>query len=172
MPTWLMAFPDSPILSALILLLALVIAMYGARSPAHRLIQGTAKAITQGCKLTSEAIRGVQNRLTDRTREVLLSEGLREAERQIDQEFQRVTASVERDLGGYPALHRMLADQVQRIDAVQKDPKKTAMFVVGLVAAAAVTTYGFSRAVHDYGVICDYFRPEDRQCYVSSNDPD
>jgi hypothetical protein len=111
-----MAFPDSPILSALVLLLALVIAMYGARSPAHRLIQGTAKAITQGCKLTSEAIRGVQNRLTDRTREVLLSEGLREAERQIDQEFQRVTASVERDLGGYPALHRMLADQVQRID--------------------------------------------------------
>ena len=116
MPTWSMAFPDSPVLSVLVLVLALVIAMYGARSPAHRLIQGTARAITQACKLTADAIRGVQNRLTDRTREVLLSEGLQEAERQIDQEFQRVAASVERDLGGYPALHRMLADQVQRID--------------------------------------------------------
>lgn len=63
-------------------------------------------------------------------------------------------------------------DQVQRIDAVQKDPKKTALFVTGLVAAAVVTTYGFSRAVQDHGSICDYFRPDDRQCYVSSNDPD
>jgi hypothetical protein len=116
MPTWLMAFPESPVLSVLLLLVALVIAMYGARSPAHRVIQSTAKAVTQACKLTADAIRGVQNRLTDRTREVLLSEGLQEAERQIEQEFTRIASSVERDLGAYPALHRILADQVQRID--------------------------------------------------------
>ena len=116
MPSWLMAFPGSPILSVLLLVVALVIAMYGARSPAHRVIQGVAKAVTQACKLTADAIRGVQNRLTDRTREVLLSEGLQEAERQIEQEFQRIATSVERDLGSYPALHRMLADQAQRID--------------------------------------------------------
>ena len=61
-------------------------------------------------------------------------------------------------------------DQVQRIDAIQKDPKKTTLLIVGLVAATAVTTYGFSRAVQDHGQICDYFRPEDRQCYISSGD--
>lgn len=116
MPSWLMAFPDSPVLSVLLLVVVLVVAMYGARSPAHRVIQSTAKAVTQACKLTAEAIRGVQNRLTDRTREVLLSNGLQEAERQIEQEFTRIASSVERDLGGYPALHRILADQVQRID--------------------------------------------------------
>jgi hypothetical protein len=80
------------------------------------MIQGIARALTQGCKLTSDAIRGVQARLTERTREVLLSEGLQETERQIEEEFHRIAASVDRDLGAYPALHRQLADQVHRID--------------------------------------------------------
>jgi D-alanyl-D-alanine dipeptidase len=62
-------------------------------------------------------------------------------------------------------------DQVQRIDAVQKDSKKTALFITALVAAAAVTTYGFARAHNDTGVICDFFRPDDRQCYTNSATP-
>jgi hypothetical protein len=80
------------------------------------MIQGIAKALTQGCKLTSDAIRAVQARLTERNREVLLSEGLQETERQIEEEFRRISDSVDRDLGAYPALHRQLADQVHRID--------------------------------------------------------
>jgi hypothetical protein len=62
--------------------------------------------------------------------------------------------------------------EVQRLDAMQKDPKKTTLFVAALVAATAVTAYGFSRATQDTGQICDYFRPEDRQCYISSGDYD
>jgi hypothetical protein len=116
MPSWLMVWPDYPGLSLVVELVVLVLIMYGAREPAHRMIQGVARAMTQGCKLTSDAIRGVQERLTARNREVLLSEGLQETERQIEQEFQRISASVDRDLGAYPALHRQLADQVRRID--------------------------------------------------------
>lgn len=116
MPSWLMVWPDNPGVSILVALLALVFVMYGARSSAHSVIQGVAKAITQGCKLTSEALFGVQERLAARNREVLLSEGFQENERQIEQEFQRISASVDRDLGAYPALHRKLADQVRSID--------------------------------------------------------
>jgi hypothetical protein len=116
MPSWLMVWPDSPGLSSALLLVVLVLVMYGARTPAHRVIQGIAKAITQSCKLVADAIGGVQDRLTRRNREVLLSDGLQETERQIEQEFQRISASVERDLSPYPALHRELADQVRRID--------------------------------------------------------
>jgi len=116
MPTWLMVWPGSPGLSVALLVVVLVLVMYGARTPAHRVIQGIAKAITQACKLTADAISSVQNRLAARNREVLLSDGLQETERQIDQEFQRISASVDRDLSTYPALHRQLADQVQRID--------------------------------------------------------
>jgi hypothetical protein len=111
-----MIWPDSPGLSLVVELVVLVLVMYGAREPAHRMIQGIARAMTQACKLTADAIRGVQERLTARNREVLLSEGLQETERQIEQEFQRISASVDRDLGAYPALHRQLADQVHRID--------------------------------------------------------
>ena len=116
MPSWLMVWPDNPGLSLVVAVVMLVLVMYGARSPAHRVIQGVAKALTQGCKLTSDALRGVQARLTERNREVLLSEGLQETERQIEQEFQRISASVDRDLSAYPALHRQLADQVRAID--------------------------------------------------------
>lgn len=116
MPSWLMIWPDSPGLSLLVATLLIVLAMWGARTPAHRVIQGIARALTQGCKLTTEAITGVQKRLAARNREVLLSTGLQETERQIEQEFQRISASVDRDLATYPALHRQLADQVHRID--------------------------------------------------------
>lgn len=116
MPNWLMIWPGNPVLSAVLLIVTLILALYGARTPAHRGILGVARAIRQGCELTAEALRTVQERLTNRTREVLLSEGLEDAERQIEQEFERITDAVERDLATYPALHRKLADQVARID--------------------------------------------------------
>jgi hypothetical protein len=116
MPSWLMVWPESPALSFALLLVVLVLVMYGARAPSHRVIQGVARAITQACKLTADALDGLRDRITARNREVLLSEGLQETERQIEQEFQRISTSVERDLSPYPALHRALADQVRRID--------------------------------------------------------
>lgn len=116
MPSWLMIWPESPGLSAAVAGFFLIVGMWGARAPAHKVIQGIARALMQACKLTSEAIAGVQERLAARNREVLLSTGLQESERQIEQEFRRISASVERDLAAYPALHKQLADQVHRID--------------------------------------------------------
>jgi hypothetical protein len=62
--------------------------------------------------------------------------------------------------------------RIQRVDAIQKDTKRTTLLIVALAGATAVATYGFVRAVQDHGFICDYFRPDDRQCYISSGDPD
>ena len=116
MPSAIMLWPDHPGLSVLFAVVVLVLVMFGARTPAHRAIQGVARALSQGCKLTSEAISAVQGRVAERNREVLLSSGLQETERQIEREFERISTAVERDLAGYPALHRQLADQVTRID--------------------------------------------------------
>ena len=102
MPSSMMLWPESPGLSLAVALILLVLVMFG--------------ALTQGCKLTSEAITGVQERLAERNREVLMSSGAQETERQIEQEFQRISDAVDRDLSAYPALHRQLADQVTRID--------------------------------------------------------
>lgn len=60
--------------------------------------------------------------------------------------------------------------QVKRVDAIQRDSKRTALLIFWVSAATVVTTYGFIRAVTDYGEICDYTRPEGRQCYDSSPD--
>ncbi len=116
MPSTLLIWPDRAGLSLLVELLILVVVMYGARSPAHRMIQGIARAITQGCKLTSDAIRGVQARLAERNREVMFRAGLEDTEHQIEREFQRISDTIDRDLGAYPALHRRLSDQVTEID--------------------------------------------------------
>ena len=116
MPPTLMLFPDYPALSVALLALLVVLAMFGAREPAHRGIQGIARAVTQACKLTSDALASVQQRVSERNQEVLLREGLQDTEHQIEQEFHRISSTVERDLGSYPALHRQLADQIQLID--------------------------------------------------------
>lgn len=116
MPSALMLWPDNPGLSLVVVLIALVLVMFGARDPMHRVIQGVARAITQGCKLTSEAVTAFRERMAKRNRDVLLSSGLRETEHQIEQEFRRISAAVDRDLAAYPALHRQLADQVSLID--------------------------------------------------------
>ena len=116
MPEALILWPEQPGLSMAVAVAAIVLAMYGARAPAHRMIQGLARAINQGCKLTAEAIMRLHDRLSARNREVLLAQGMEETERQIEQEFTRISDAVERDLSKYPALHRQLADQVQRID--------------------------------------------------------
>jgi len=116
MPSYFMIWPDNPGLSLIVGLLGLVFVMFGARAPVHRMIQGVARAITQGCKLTSEAITALQARLAERNRQVLLSSGLQDTEHQIEQEFRRISAAVDRDLAAYPTLHRRLADQVTQID--------------------------------------------------------
>ena len=116
MPSVLMPWPDNPGLSLIVMGLLLVLVMFGARGPVHTMIQGVARAITQGCKLTADAITALQERVAERNREVLLSAGLRETEHQIEQEFRRISDSVDRDLSAYPALHRQLADQIARID--------------------------------------------------------
>lgn len=116
MPEVLILWPEQPGLSMAVALTAIVLAMYGARAPAHRMIQGLALALNKGSKLTAEAITRLQTRLADRNREVLLASGLEDTERQIEQEFARISTAVERDLSAYPALHRQLADQVKQID--------------------------------------------------------
>jgi len=116
MPTGILPWPDNPGLSILVWALFAVLVMYGARTAAHKAIQGLARAVSQGCRLASFAIAGLQTRLAERNREVLLSSGLDSTERQIEQEFRRISATVDRDLATYPGLHRKLAEQVTRID--------------------------------------------------------
>lgn len=52
-------------------------------------------------------------------------------------------------------------DQVHRIDAIQRDSKRTTLFIVGLVSASSVMAYGFTRLTTNTGVICSWDRGTD-----------
>lgn len=116
MPIEAFPWPQNPGLSILTWVFLAVLALYGARTPAHQAIHALARTIMQGCRLSSRAVADLQAKLAARNREVVLSSGLEEAERQIDQEFRRICATVDRDLSTYPALHRKLTEQVTLIE--------------------------------------------------------
>lgn len=116
MPTDALLWPDNPGISILLWILLAALVLYGARRPAHAAIAALARTVSDGCRLSARAIGGLQERLAARNREVLLSAGLADTERQIEQEFRRISATVDRDLAAYPALHRKLAEQLTRID--------------------------------------------------------
>lgn len=51
--------------------------------------------------------------------------------------------------------------QLRRVDAIQRDSKRTTLLIVGLAAASGVMTYGFSRAFTNTGVVCSWDRGVD-----------
>lgn len=99
----------------------LVAVMYFARSPAHLAILSFSRVFHNSMRLTARAIMRAESRLTNRNREVLLAQGREAVERIIEREFDRVDATVRRDLAEYPALHRQLSEEITQIDDDYKD---------------------------------------------------
>jgi hypothetical protein len=116
MPKTLLILPDHAGLSLLIWLVLAVVAMYLARTPAHKAIRAGARVLSQALRLAAQSLVLAQRALARRNRDVLLAAGEDAAERLIEQDFQRINLAVTRDLGAYPELHRALSDQITRID--------------------------------------------------------
>jgi hypothetical protein len=116
MPKTLLIVPDHAGLSLLIWLVLAVVAMYLARTPAHKAIRAGARVLSQALRLAAQSLVLAQRALARRNRDVLLAAGEDAAERLIEQDFQRINLAVTRDLGSYPELHRRLSDQITRID--------------------------------------------------------
>jgi hypothetical protein len=109
------AVTGSPLFLVILILVAMAL-MYLGRSTAHAAIRAFFGGIHTALRIGGESVLGARERLLQRNREVVLALGRESAERGIEREFQRVNAVVERDLSGYPGLHRKLADQITRID--------------------------------------------------------
>ncbi len=97
-------------------ILAVIVLLYFAREPAHTSIRSFCRVIKNGLRLASFSVLRAEKRLITRNREVLLAEGLINVERDIEREFQRVDKVVDRDMQGYPSLHRKLSEEITRID--------------------------------------------------------
>jgi biopolymer transport protein ExbB/TolQ len=95
--------------------IVLAVAMYFARLPAHRAILSLACALHHAMRLATHSLRLAEQKLAARNREVLLAAGREAKERIIEREFERIDASVRRDLSECPALYRRLGTSKNRV---------------------------------------------------------
>ncbi len=93
-----------------------VILLYIARIPAHQAVRALSRVFYSAMRLFSRSLMLTEKKLLVRNREVLLAAGMEHIEKEIEREFHRVNAVVQRDLQGYPALHRSMSDLITRID--------------------------------------------------------
>ena len=111
-----MIWPENPALSAVVLFLVAVPFLYAARRPMQGLFRSVTRAISNPLRLGAHWLASSAVLLRQRNRLVLLAHGREEAMKSIEREFERVTAVVQRDLQGYPALQRKLMDEITRIE--------------------------------------------------------
>jgi len=114
---------ENPALSVLIWLILFLAALYFARKPFHRAVKTFFKVINNAMRFTASSVLLAEKRLVHRNREVLLTEGLENAERLVEREFNRINMAVTRDLQGYPGLHRQMSEV---ITSLEEDFNKTA----------------------------------------------
>jgi hypothetical protein len=118
--TSLLTITPWPMLSAVILLVLLIAALYFARHTARQFIHAAAGALAHGLRVASHAVTRAQERLAARNRAVLLAAGREAKERVVEREFARVGDTVRKDLSGYPDMHRRLSESIVRIEEDQE----------------------------------------------------
>jgi len=112
---------SSPVLSGLIWFVIIVTTLFVARTHAHMGIRSLSRVLHNAMRLTANSVMHAEKKLMQRNRDVLMAQGREASERIIEREFDRVDATVRRDLSAYPALHRLLSEEITRIDEDYKD---------------------------------------------------
>ncbi|MGD8484223.1 MAG: hypothetical protein PVJ63_06270 [Thioalkalispiraceae bacterium] len=112
---------SSPFLSGLIWFVLVVTVLFVARTHAHMGIKSLCRVVHNAMRITANSVMHAEKTLMQRNSEVLLAQGREAAERIVEREFDRVDATVRRDLAEYPALHRQLSEEITRIDEDYKE---------------------------------------------------
>lgn len=105
-----------PVLNGLIWFVVVTLLFYIARLPAHRAIIALSRVLYNAMRLSAYSVVRAEKMLLQRNREVLLAAGQEASERIVEREFERVDATVRRDLSEYPAFHRKLSEEITQID--------------------------------------------------------
>ena len=107
---------NSTTASAIIWVVLLVVVLYIARQPAHRLLRGLGRLLYKSMRLAAHSLLRVSERLSERNREVMLAQAREHQVQKLQREFERVAAYVNRDLSGYPALNRQLSSVATKVE--------------------------------------------------------
>jgi len=106
----------SEILNSPIFWIILWVILCIGRDQLHLAIRSFIRILHNGMRLTSASVLRAESLLVQRNREVLIAEGLEEAERSVERKFERINKAVERDLAKYPSIHRKLSEMVSKIE--------------------------------------------------------
>ena len=106
----------SAFLSGMIWFVLLALVLYIAREPAHKAINSLSHVLHNALRLSAKSVLRAEQWMMQRNKEVLLAQGREAAERMIEREFDRIEATVRRDLAEYPALHRQLSEEITKLD--------------------------------------------------------
>jgi hypothetical protein len=112
---------DSPFMSGVIWFVILASFLYMGRNSAHGAIKSFTRMLHNGMRLLSFSLERVAQRLSLRNKEVLLAAGREEYERKIERQFERISATVNKELAETPSLHRKLLEEVTKIEEAYKD---------------------------------------------------
>ena len=111
-----MIWPENPALSFLVLALLGMVFLYAARKPMHDLLHAVGGLVGAPLRVGSRWLTSASAAMRARNKAVLLAHGKQEVGNRIEREFERVAATVKRDLQGYPTLQRKLLDEITRIE--------------------------------------------------------
>lgn len=107
---------NNPALSAAIWLVLIIVVLYIARWPAHRLLRNAGRLLYRGLRLASQGFMRLAEKLSLRNREVMLMQAREHQVQKLQREFERVAAYVNKDLSAYPALNRQLSSVGHRVE--------------------------------------------------------
>ncbi|WP_455375155.1 hypothetical protein [Kaarinaea lacus] len=112
---------DSPFMSGVIWFVIIASVLYMGRNSAHGVIKSFTRMLHNGMRLLAYSLERVAHRLSLRNKEVLLAAGREASERMIEREFERIEATVNKELAETPSLHRKLQEQITQIEEAYKD---------------------------------------------------
>ncbi len=107
---------NSVAVSGVVWLTLLIVVLYVARQPAHQFMRALMRTLHRSLRLASRALMAAEARLRERNREVLLAQAREHQTQKLHREMERVAAYVNRDLSGYPSLHRKLSELATRVE--------------------------------------------------------
>lgn len=139
-----MIVPSSAGLSGALWFVMLTVVFYMARHQAHKGIYSFSEAIHNSFRLSARSVKLLRESLVTRNRDVLLAQGREATERIIEREFERIDATVRKDLSEYPALHRHLNEEITQIDESFKEstdiPPTPPTWISAVEAVAKIPT--------------------------------
>ena len=139
-------WPGNPGLSLAVVVLVAMAFLYAARVPMHALIRSLGQAAGGPLRMAARWLAAAAAEMQQRNRAVLLAHGRQEVGARVEREFERLSALVERDLQGYPALQRKLLDEITRIEEDYKKcgevPPTPPDWTEAVTAMAAVKSTG------------------------------